>query len=150
MPEIAGPEWNLSGILRRFRRIRNSEDRFCSPPPPFFPPFKFPLSFCLSRSGFRADSIKRLFVAAKRRVRHFVRDASHFSLSSLSLFFPSFSCIHRFLLHLPFSSFFFATRRYRCRLRFINANESFRDALAVHPRMRTIWRIRMRRRKSRV
>lgn len=28
MPEIAGPEWNLSGILRRFRRIRNSEDGF--------------------------------------------------------------------------------------------------------------------------
>lgn len=31
MPEIAGPEWNLSGILRRFRRIRNSEDRFSGP-----------------------------------------------------------------------------------------------------------------------
>lgn len=28
MPEIAGPEWNLSGILQRFRRIRNSEDGF--------------------------------------------------------------------------------------------------------------------------
>lgn len=85
--------------------------------------------FYLSRSGFRSDSIKRLFVATKRRVKCFVRDAS---LSTLFLFLPlfffSFLCIHRFLLHLPFSPFLFATRRYRCRLRFISANKSFRDA----------------------
>lgn len=120
-----------------------------SAPPPSFSPLRFPLSFCLSQSGLRADSIKRLFVVAKRRVKRFVRDASRY-LFFLSLFLVilSFPCIHRFLLHLPFSPFLFATRRYRCRLRFISANESFRDAPAVHPRMRTIWRIRMRRRES--
>lgn len=53
-------------------------------PTPFSPPVRFLLSFCLSRSSFRADSIKRLFVAVKRRVKRFVRDASHLSPSSLS------------------------------------------------------------------
>lgn len=88
----------------------------------------FALSLYLSRSGFRTDSIKRLFAATKRRVRCFVRDASHFSprphsfsLSSLLRLSPYFLlCIFRFL----YSSL--AMRR--CRLRFISANEFFRDA----------------------
>lgn len=107
MPEIAGPEWNFSGILRRFRRIRNSEDRFYPSPPPSSLPFRFHLSFCLSRSGFRSDSIKRLFVAAKRRVKRFVRallsilslslpPSPSFSLSLSFAFTVSF-CIFRFL-----------------------------------------------------
>lgn len=78
-------------------------------------------------------------MAVKRRVKRFVRDASHLSPSSLSLTLPlfvlSFPCVRRFPLHLPFSPFLFATRRYRRCLRFISANEPFRDAPAVHPRM---------------
>lgn len=98
MPEIAGPEWNLSGILRRFRRIRNSEDRFCPPPPPppFSPPVRFLLSFCLSRSSFRADSIKRLFVAVKRPGEALCERRFSISLHplflTLPLFFLSFPC----------------------------------------------------------
>lgn len=112
MPEIAGPEWNLSGILRRFRRIRNSEDRFYPPPSSFSPFLRFPLSFCLSRSGFRADSIKRLFVATKRRVKRFVRDASRLSLSSLSFLLSFFSLRSSFP---SASSVFFVPLCYRCR-----------------------------------
>jgi len=67
-------------------------------PSPFFPFLKFPLSFCLSRSDFRADSIKRLFVATKRWVKRFVRDASRFSLSSL------FHLLSLFSLRLSFPS----------------------------------------------
>lgn len=142
----AGPEWNFSGILRRFRRIRNSEDRFRFPPSPSFSSLRFPFSFCLSRNGFRSDSIKRLFVAAKRRVKRFVRDVSRFSLFFLSLLpsvfspFPSSSSVSFVpLCYLPLSP-----------LRFISANEPFRDAPAAHSRMRTIWRIRTRQRESRV
>lgn len=70
-------------------------------PTPFSPPVRFLLSFCLSRSSFRADSIKRLFVAVKRRVKRFVRDASHLSPSSPS--HPS-SLLSPFPLRSPFPS----------------------------------------------
>lgn len=98
-------------------------------------------------------------MAAKRRVKRFVR--GRFSPYPLTL--PSFSLPlgaplalspppppRALLLYLTFVSVPpFAMRRYRCGLRFISANESFRDAPAVHPRMGTIWRIRMRQCKSR-
>lgn len=115
MPEIAGPEWNFSGILRRFRRIRNSEDRFCSLSPslpplllsgsPFLSVFReavsdLTLRGCLwsQRGGWSA-----LWEMLLASVYSF--------FLSLPLFFLSFFCTHRFLLHLPFSPFLFATRR---------------------------------------
>lgn len=54
---------------------------------------------CLSRSGFKFDSIKRLFVAAKRRVKPLCE--KRFSLFSLSL--PP-SLFYLFPLHSPFPS----------------------------------------------
>lgn len=100
-------------------------------------------------------------MAAKRRVKRFVRE--RFSLLSLSSHAPVSFFLSSLPRHTTPSSLMcspsislafvpvplFAMRRYRCGLRFISANESFRDAPAVHPRMGTIWRIRMRQRKSR-
>lgn len=122
-----------------------------APAPPFYRSFF--LSFCLSRSGSRADSIKRMFVAAKRRAERFVRDTSLVSLYLLSLcltasFYLSFVSPFCILRSLRSSSP--CTAATAAVPRFISANESFRNAPAIHPRMGTIWWMRrMHRREGR-
>lgn len=128
------------------------------PPPPPFPrslplfdpalPFlSFALTLYLSRSGFRADSIKRLFAATKRRVRCFVRDASHFS--SLTSLIP-FSLPLIFSIFLRFSSSIssvFSIPPYYASLQveIYKRERVFQGRTAtVHPRMGTIWWIRFR------
>ena len=129
MPGPQPGEWNLSGILGRFRRIRNSEDG-CSPRGSLL------LSGSSRVSRISADSIKRSWWNALWETL----------LPFLSLFSsPSSPCVS--FLHLSLSVSLFLLCRYssllprqrhRFGLRFISANEPFRDEPPAHPRMGTI------------
>jgi len=139
MPEIAGPEWNLSGILRRFRRIRNSEDRFCYSLPSSLSFSSFPSSlrfgspisivrpYPLSFAKRFQSWLHKEVVCGDKEAGEVLCERRFSLLSSLFLSLlssPSFSVFPP--LYLPFSLFLLTMRR--CRLRFISANESFRDA----------------------